>query len=168
METGSPLADADGPSNLHPSTKREAKLECRWLGRLLGRSLGRFCSGQSLPELGAAVAAAHSQQGRYGSPSPIPPLLLLFFDVVVVVVVFSWRAAMQVPRCYISYELITKSVPLPPPFFPTPERERERDRERSKSRQLCTIRQGDRPTDRQSGYNGVRSFVRGRRQRETG
>ena len=42
--------------------------------RSLARSLGRFCLGQSVgPGLGAA--AAHSQQGRYGSP--IPPLLLL-------------------------------------------------------------------------------------------
>ena len=155
METGSPLADADGPSNLHPSTKREAKLECRWLGRLLGRSLGRFCSGQSLPELGAAVAAAHSQQGRYGSPSPIPPLLLLFFDVVVVVVVFSWRAAMQVPRCYISYELITKSVPLPPPFFPTPEREREIERDLK----VVSYAPSGRATDPQTDSPAIMVFV---------
>ena len=56
-------------------------------------------------------------------------LLSCFFDDDDVVVFFSWRAAMQVPRCYISYELITKSVPLPPPFFPTPEREGGRERE---------------------------------------
>ena len=44
------------------------------LARSLARSLGRFCLGQSVgPGLGGA--AAHSQQGRYGSP--IPPLLLL-------------------------------------------------------------------------------------------